>query len=81
MPRWASRELLEVTATKIERLQDIEEIDAIAEGVDWTPVSSKWQSPIHAFHDLWDSIYDKKPGLSWADNPWVLATTFRRVKR
>lgn len=34
-----------------------------------------------AFQTLWDKINGKRPGCSWADNPWVWAITFRRVDK
>lgn len=69
MPRWASRITLEITAVRVERLQNISEADAIAEGgtehfnIDW-------------FGPLWASIYGVD---SWNANPWVWVIEFRRV--
>ena len=79
MPRWASRFTGDVSRTWIERLQDITEEDAQAEGAElhqWTNARTYRES----FSMFWDSQHGKKPGLSWADNPWILGTEFRGVK-
>lgn len=70
MPRWASRITLEVTDVRVERLQDISDEDAGAEGV------SCWV----CFEVLWQSINGKRPGCSWDDNPLVWVIAFRRVE-
>jgi hypothetical protein len=70
MPRWASRITLEITGIRVERLQDIREEGASAEGVDWGT------RRVFAFRDLWDSIYG-----NWDANPWVWVVEFRRVEK
>ena len=83
MPRRASRITLEVTEVRVERLQDISPADATAEGV---VELSGAQRPDHAydvssfFEPAWDAINGKRAGCSWADNPWVWAVTFKRVR-
>lgn len=82
MPRWASRITLEVTQVRIERVQEISEEDAIAEGCDGRcPVGNivtHAKSPsAYQFSQLWDSIHG--PG-AWDANPWVFAITFKRVE-
>jgi hypothetical protein len=75
MPRWASRITLEITDVRVERLQEISEEDALAEGVIGIYAHAR-TNPRGAFHALWESIYGPD---SWAANPWVWAITFRRV--
>jgi len=83
-PRYMSREQsrvrLEITAhTRIQRLQDITEEDARAEG---HPESSHDGHTCYEgmcrewFAVLWDDI-NKEPGTRWEDNPWVWVYTFR----
>jgi hypothetical protein len=73
MPRWASRITLEVVSVRVERLQDISRVDAIAEGC-CDPDSS---TPKLAFEMLWQSI--NGPG-SWEANPWVWVVEFKRIE-
>ncbi|EBW5579090.1 hypothetical protein KWA75_004223 [Salmonella enterica] len=76
MPRRASRILLEITDVRVERLNNISECDAKAEGgpTECTLIGDKY---FPGFRSLWKSIYGEE---SWAANPWVWAITFRRVE-
>ena len=84
MPRWASRLTLIVTETKRERVQEISDADAEAEGVehgnragiDVDINSEVWPGAYReAFPALWQSLHTK-PGERWEDNPEVVALTF-----
>lgn len=67
MPRWASRITLEIEHDRVERLHDITEDDAQAEGCDPFRV---------AYKILWNSINGHG---SWHLNPWVWVIEFKRV--
>lgn len=84
MPKWASRLTLTVTDVRVERLQDISEEDARAEGcpVTWDgkpydpppPEVDSWQGyGRYSYCLLWSKI--NGPG-SWDANPWVACYTF-----
>jgi hypothetical protein len=77
MPRWASRITLEVTAVRVERLQDISEEDARAEGLALEPLIQPGHA-VGCFSRLWDEINGKR--APWSSNPWVWAISFRRVE-
>ena len=76
MPRWASRITLEVTGIRIERLCDITERDALAEGcVGDGHVTVDARA---AFKLLWGSLNAKR-GYGWDANPWVWVIHFKRI--
>ena len=88
MPRSLSRITLELTDVRVERLQDISEADALAEGVTpkWEPGCSgrlmeaiggfSFRPAASAYADLWEQI---NGAGSWDANPWVWALSFKRV--
>jgi len=80
MPKWATREWLEVTDVRQERVQEISEEDAKAEGVSIEIDGANWMTYTRGFHNLWDSINGKKPGWAWHDNPVIFAYTFKRIE-
>lgn len=92
MPRKLSRITLEITEVRVQRLQEISEDDARAEGCSgtdpepaaeggtiyaWRGRSSAPCPRAHFLH-LWDSINGKR--CPWSSNCWVWAITFRRVQ-
>ena len=84
MPRSASRILLEITDIRIERVQDISEEDAKAEGCDNRNMKQQniavWcEMPRKAFMNLWDSINEKR-GYGWTVNPWVWVISFKKLE-
>lgn len=78
MPRWASRITLEITEIRVERLQDISEDDAVAEGCKRSPITSdEWVDTAYGkYEELWEQI--NGPG-SWDLNSWVWVIGFKRV--
>ncbi len=72
MPRRFSRILLEITAVRVERLQEISEADAKAEGVDPAECCHAYY---HGYRKLWESI---NGAGSWDRNDWVWVIEFAR---
>ena len=87
MPRWASRITLEVTGVRVQRLHDISEADARAEGIDFDPgeggtfhvaglAGCGSDSAVDAYRKLWEAINGLR---SWAANPWVWVVEFKNA--
>lgn len=72
MPKNAARLFLKITNVRPERLLDITEEDAIAEGI---PRIDKDTRAIPLFFSLWNSINGKK--MPWKKNPWVWRIEFK----
>lgn len=94
MPRWASRITLEVVGVRVERLQDVSDADAVAEGIEaWR---EGWNLPTAGEMFLRGTqarvatkdgstakrlfyLLWQSTGGDWAANPWVWVVEFRRA--
>lgn len=90
MPRRASRIQLEIVSVRVERLNEISEADAKAEGVqdnsygNWRNYRPDFDGDKHdllatakeSYQSLWESI---NGAGSWAENPWVWVVEFKRI--
>lgn len=90
MPRWASRITLEIADVRVERLQDISEVDAVAEGANFhdgrgighsgyrhdSNDGFVWATAKASYMHLWEQI---NGAGSWNENPWVWVVEFKRV--
>lgn len=78
MPRGLSRIALEVTEVRVQRLQELTDGDAEAEGC--APFRGLGDgSPLWNYLNLWNSLNAKR-GFGWESNPWVWAITFRAAR-
>ena len=77
MPKEAARIWLKVTDVRVERLQDMTDDDAEAEGCfDYT-------STALGFFDVWDSTIKKsdRDRYGWAANPYVFVIEFSKIDK
>jgi hypothetical protein len=91
MKKEEARIWLEITGVRVERLQDMSNQDALAEGVNrishgregnfYSAIRSEqhpknWCYPDDAFRELWNST-----GGDWDANPWVWVIDFKPIKK
>lgn len=95
MPRWASRITLEVTGTRVQRLQDISEADAVGEGIRISSQARRSDSCYGIYecqlpdgkthfndsaYDLYRKLWESINGPgSWAANPYVWVIAFKKL--
>ncbi|WP_444886012.1 hypothetical protein [Microbulbifer sp. PSTR4-B] len=97
MPRRASRITLEISAIRIQRIQEISEEDAKAEGLRWHSLYQEWGGvelhpdsrpalPQWRWYgnpvEAFKNLWESINGAgSWGQNPWVWVIEFRRVEQ
>ena len=89
MPKEAARIWLKVTDVRVERLQDITEDGAKAEGANWKNGKNvDWEekmnrTAIERFAEIWNSTIKKSDldRYGWNANPWVWVIEFERCEK
>lgn len=76
MPKHAARIWLKVKDVRVERVQNISEEDAKAEGVKQYATKPDWMAAKFGFEILWGNINGQE---SWDANPWVWVVEFEVV--
>lgn len=76
MPEWAARIFLEITSLRVERLQNISEADAVAEGI--TP-EDVLRTKVPTARDAFRYLFRDMGDIDWDDNPLVWVIGFKRV--
>lgn len=94
MPRAAARIHLEITEIKVQRIQQITEADAIAEGINSTTQNGgpnkyydnyhtgRWMEPAFLNNPIlsYQTLWETINGPhSWAANPWVWCINFKKI--
>lgn len=93
MPRWASRILLEIVSVRVERLHDLSEGDAVAEGIERMPCAvpdtKLWKNynpgngctpSMSIPQNSFRSLWESINGEeNWLSNPFVWVVEFKRV--
>ena len=91
MPAKYARLFLRIIGIKTERLHDITEADAIAEGIFLTDYGWSWKespkeyeffiTPRIAFANLWESIHGDNESTCWCSGPEVFVYKFEVIEK
>lgn len=81
MPKEAARIFLRVKDVRVERLNNMQEEDAIAEGFPDLGVDA--DSPLERFSVLWDKTISRelRDEFGWYANPWVWEIEFEKISK
>lgn len=90
MPKSACRLWLEIVNVRVQKLNDINDLDAKSEGINkmlgyYRDYNSKYSGlaahifmPKQSFISLWQKINGEE---SWSLNPWVWVITFKKIEK